>query len=110
MEPGLSPATAYCPQGTMNTLGLLGGDIHLDEGGAWRQDGTPIEDATTDAYSIVYAVSQAIGSSLGFGTDSSPGALMYDEIKPEFTFTEKFPNGLSGSIYEENAVMGIYGV
>ena len=110
MQSGSKPATAYCPQGTMNVSGVLGGDIHLDRWGAWRQDGTPTGDAPANAYSIVYAVSQAIGSSLGFGTDSSSGALMYDEIKPEFTFTEKFPNGLSGSIYEKNAVMGIYGV
>ena len=110
MESGSKPATAYCPQGTMNVSGLLGGDIHLDRWGAWRQDGTPTGDAPANAYSIVYAVSQAIGSSLGVGANSSSGALMYDEIKPEFTFTEKFPNGLSGSIREENAVLGIYGV
>ena len=94
----------------MNVVGELGGDIHMDRGAAWRKDETPTGDAPSGAYSIYYATAQAIGGALGFGVDTSPGSLMYNELKPEFTFAEKFPTGLSGSPYERNAAMGIYGV
>tara|TARA_R110000824_G_scaffold74114_4_gene188671 strand:+ start:93 stop:1190 length:1098 start_codon:yes stop_codon:yes gene_type:complete len=110
MEPGSKAAWSYCPGGTMNVVGELGGDIHMDRGAAWRKDETPTGDAPSGAYSIYYATAQAIGGALGFGVDTSPGSLMYNELKPEFTFAEKFPNGLSGSSYERNAAMGIYGV
>ena len=94
----------------MNVSGELGGDIHMDRWAAWRQDGTPTGEAPSGAYSIYYATAQAIGGALGFGADTSSGSIMYDELKPGFTFTEKFPNGLSGSPYERNAALGIYGV
>jgi hypothetical protein len=110
MEPGSKAAWSYCPGGTMNVVGELGGDIHMDRGAAWRKDETPTGDAPSGAYSIYYATAQAIGGALGFGVDTSSGSLMYNELKPEFTFAEKFPNGLSGSPYERNAAMGIYGV
>lgn len=110
MESGDKAAWSYCPGGTMNVSGELGGDIHMDRWAAWRQDGTPTEDAPVGAYSIYYATAQAIGGALGIGVDTSAESIMYDELKPEFTFSEKFPNGLSGSPYERNAVLGIYGV
>jgi hypothetical protein len=110
MQSGSKAAWSYCPGGTMNVSGELGGDIHMDRWAAWRQDGTPTGEAPSGAYSIYYATAQAIGGALGFGADTSSSSIMYDELKPGFTFTEKFPNGLSGSPYERNAALGIYGV
>lgn len=110
MESGIKAAWSYCPGGTMNVSGELGGDVHLDRWAAWRRDTTPLSEAPSGSYSIEYAMTQAIGGALGLGPDTSSGSIMYDSLEPELSFSGKFPNGLSGSIYDQNAVMGIYGI
>ena len=94
----------------MNVSGEIGGDIHADKRSNWRRDSADPVLSPPNSYSIEYVSAQAIGTAMGFGENTSPASVMYPTFTAATTFSERFPNGLSGSTDELDAVIGLYGV